>query len=66
MLYDAKISQKFSKKLFEHGIYAVGFFFPVVPKEQARIRTQISANHTKKQLQNALDVFIQVKKELKV
>ena len=66
MLYDAKISQEFSKKLFENGIYAVGFFFPVVPKEQARIRTQISASHTKEQLENALDVFIKVKKELKV
>ena len=66
MLYDAKISQEFSKKLFENRIYAVGFFFPVVPKEQARIRTQISASHTKEQLENALDVFIKVKKELKV
>ena len=53
MLYDSKLAQSFSKKLFEYGVYAVGFFFPVVPKDQARIRTQISASHTKEQLQQA-------------
>ena len=66
MLYDSKLAQSFSKKLFEYGIYAVGFFFPVVPKDQARIRTQISASHTKEQLQQALEIFKKVKTELAV
>ena len=57
-------SQKFSKKLFEYGIYAVGFFYPVVPRNEARIRTQISASHNLNQLDNALEVFSKVKKEL--
>ncbi|MGA1740443.1 MAG: glycine C-acetyltransferase, partial [Methylophilaceae bacterium] len=57
MLYDSKLAQSFSKKLFEYGVYAVGFFFPVVPKDQARIRTQISSSHTKEQLQEALEIF---------
>jgi len=66
MLYDSKLAQSFSKKLFEYSVYAVGFFFPVVPKDQARIRTQISASHTKEQLQQALEIFKKVKKELAV
>ena len=66
MLYDSKLAQSFSKKLFEYGVYAVGFFFPVVPKDQARIRTQISASHTKEQLQQALEIFKKVKTELAV
>jgi len=66
MLYDSKLAQSFSKKLFEYGVYAVGFFFPVVPKNQARIRTQISSSHTKEQLQEALKIFKQVKTELAV
>ena len=66
MLYDSKLAQSFSKKLFEYGVYAVGFFFPVVPKDQARIRTQISASHTKEQLQEALEIFKKVKTELAV
>ena len=66
MLYDSKLAQSFSKKLFEYGVYAVGFFFPVVPKDQARIRTQISSSHTKEQLQEALEIFIKVKTELDV
>jgi len=66
MLYDSKLAQSFSKKLFEYGVYAVGFFFPVVPKNQARIRTQISASHTKEQLQEALEIFKKVKIELAV
>ena len=66
MLYDSKLAQSFSKKLFEYSVYAVGFFFPVVPKDQARIRTQISASHTKEQLQQALEIFKKVKTELAV
>ena len=66
MLYDSKLAQSFSKKLFEYGVYAVGFFFPVVPKDQARIRTQISSSHTKEQLQEALEIFKKVKTELDV
>ena len=66
MLYDAKLSQDFANKLLENGVYAVGFFFPVVPKEQARIRTQISAGHTKEQLDKAIAAFIKVGKELNV
>ena len=66
MLYDAKLSQDFANKLLEKGVYAVGFFYPVVPKEQARIRTQISAAHTKEHLDKALNEFIEVGKELGV
>ncbi len=66
MLYDAKLSQEFANKLLENGVYAVGFFFPVVPKEQARIRTQISAGHSKEQLDKAIAAFIKVGKELNV
>jgi glycine C-acetyltransferase len=63
MLFNAKLSQDFSKDLFERGIYAIGFFFPVVPKGQARIRTQISAGHEIHHLDTALDAFIQVGKK---
>ena len=66
MLYDSKLAQSFSKRLFDYGVYAVGFFFPVVPKDQARIRTQISASHTEEQLQQALEIFKKVKTELAV
>lgn len=66
MLYDAALSQEFADKLLEEGIYAIGFFYPVVPKEKARIRTQISAAHTKEQLDKAISAFIKVGKELKV
>jgi glycine C-acetyltransferase len=66
MLYDAALSQKFADRLLEEGVYAIGFFYPVVPKEQARIRTQISAAHTKEQLDKAVDAFIKVGKELGV
>lgn len=66
MLYDASLSQEFADKLLEEGVYAIGFFFPVVPKEKARIRTQISAGHTKAQLDKAIAAFIKVGKELKV
>ncbi|MDE5423454.1 glycine C-acetyltransferase [Ancylomarina sp. DW003] len=66
MLYDAVLSQQFAAKLLEEGIYVIGFFFPVVPKEQARIRIQLSAAHTKEHLDKALAAFIKVGKELKV
>ena len=66
MLYDAALSQKFADLLLEEGIYAIGFFYPVVPKEQARIRTQISAAHTKQDLDRAIAAFIKVGKKLSV
>ncbi|MFY0675168.1 MAG: glycine C-acetyltransferase [Bacteroidia bacterium] len=66
MLYDAALSQKFADRLLEEGVYAIGFFYPVVPKEQARIRTQISAAHEKHHLDKAVDAFIKVGKELGV
>ena len=66
MLYDAALSQDFADKLLEEGVYAVGFFYPVVAKGQARIRTQISAAHTKEHLDKAVNAFIKVGKELKV
>ncbi|MDF2449085.1 MAG: 2-amino-3-ketobutyrate coenzyme ligase [Bacteroidota bacterium] len=66
MLYDAKLSQVFADKLLEEGIYVIGFFFPVVPKGQARIRVQLSAAHTKAHLDKALAAFEKVGKELKV
>ena len=66
MLYDAKLAQKMSKKLLEEGIYVIGFFFPVVPKNLARIRVQISAAHTKNELDLAISAFIKVGRQLKV
>lgn len=60
MLFNAKLSQDFSKELFNEGIYAIGFFFPVVPNGQARIRTQISAGHEMHHLKAALEKFIKV------
>jgi glycine C-acetyltransferase len=63
MLFNAKLAQDFSKDLFEEGIYAVGFFFPVVPKGQARIRTQISAGHEIHHLDKGLEAFIKVGKK---
>ena len=66
MLYDAKISQVFSQKLLEKGIYVIGFFYPVVPKNMARIRVQISADHSKEQIEFALSAFSSVGKELKI
>lgn len=66
MLYDAALSQDFADMLLKEGVYAVGFFYPVVPKGQARIRTQISAAHTKEHLDKAVNAFIKVGKELKV
>jgi len=66
MLYDAVLSQQFAAKLLDEGIYVIGFYFPVVPKEKARIRIQLSAAHTKEHLDKALTAFIKVGKELKV
>lgn len=66
MLYDAALSQEFADALLREGIYAIGFFYPVVPKGEARIRTQISAAHTKEDLDKAIAAFIKVGKELKV
>jgi glycine C-acetyltransferase len=66
MLYDAKLAQAFAQRLLEEGIYAIGFFFPVVPKEQARIRTQISAAHTREHLDRAIDAFTRIGRELGV
>lgn len=64
MLGDAKLAQKMSQKLLERGIYAIGFFFPVVPKGKARIRTQISAAHTKEDLDKAIKAFAETYAEL--
>ncbi|MGO3127899.1 MAG: glycine C-acetyltransferase [Luteimonas sp.] len=66
MLYDAKLAQRFAQRLLEEGIYAIGFFFPVVPKDQARIRTQISAAHTREHLDRAIDAFTRIGVELGV
>ena len=66
MLYDAKLSQVMANKLLEKGIYVIGFFFPVVPKDQARIRVQLSAAHKKEHLDKAINAFVSVGKELKV
>ncbi len=66
MLFNAKLSQDFSRELFAEGIYAIGFFFPVVPNGQARIRTQISAGHDMHHLEAALEKFIKVGKKLGV
>lgn len=66
MLYDAKLSQQMAAKLLDEGIYVVGFYYPVVPKDLARIRVQVSAGHTKKQLDTAVAAFTKIGKELKV
>jgi|TARA_B100000768_G_scaffold180093_1_gene199230 glycine C-acetyltransferase len=66
MLYDAKTSQVMSDKLLAEGIYVIGFFFPVVPKDQARIRVQVSAAHTREHLDKAIAAFIKVGKEMKI
>jgi glycine C-acetyltransferase len=66
MLYDAKLSQAMADKLLEEGIYVIGFFYPVVPKEKARIRVQLSAAHTRVQLDKAIAAFAKVGMELGV
>lgn len=64
MLYDAKLSQDFAAELLKEGIYVIGFYFPVVPKDKARIRVQLSAAHTKEHLDKAIAAFIKVGKKL--
>jgi glycine C-acetyltransferase len=66
MLYDAKLAQRFASELLEEGVYVIGFFYPVVPQGQARIRTQISAAHSIAQIDRAVDSFIRVGKRLGV
>lgn len=66
MLYDAPLSQKFAARMLDKGIYVTGFYYPVVPKGQARIRVQISAGHEKEHLDTCVNAFVQVGKELKV
>lgn len=66
MLYDAKLSQKMADRLLEEGIYVIGFFYPVVPKEKARIRVQLSAAHKKEHIDKAIAAFTKVGKELEI
>jgi len=66
MLYDAKLSQTMANKLLDEGIYVIGFFYPVVPKEQARIRVQLSAGHNDEHIDKAIAAFTKVGKELGV
>jgi len=66
MLYDAKLSQSMANMLLEEGIYVIGFFYPVVPKDKARIRVQLSAAHNKSQLDRAISAFVKVGKLLNV
>ncbi len=66
MLYDAKLSQTMAKMLLDEGIYVIGFFFPVVPREKARIRVQLSAAHTREHLDKAIDAFTRVGKTLEI
>ena len=66
MLYDAPLAQRFADRLIEEGIYAIGFFFPVVPQGKARIRTQMSAAHTREHLDRAIDAFTRIGRELGV
>jgi glycine C-acetyltransferase len=63
MIGDAALSQRVANRLLELGIYVIGFFYPVVPKGTARIRTQVSAAHSRGDLQAAIDAFAKVKKE---
>ncbi len=66
MLYDAKLSQVYASKMLDEGIYVTGFYYPVVPKNEARIRVQISAGHNREQLDKCIDAFIKIGKELGV
>ncbi|WP_321331080.1 glycine C-acetyltransferase [uncultured Bacteroides sp.] len=66
MLYDAKLSQTYAARMLEEGIYVTGFYYPVVPKEQARIRVQLSAGHNKVHLDKCINAFIKIGKELGV
>ncbi len=66
MLYDAPLAQKFASRLIEEGIYVIGFFYPVVPQGEARIRVQLSAAHEKEHLDRALEAFVKIGQELEV
>ena len=66
MLYDAQLSQDFANSLLNEGIYVIGFFYPVVPKGEARIRVQLSAGHTKTHLDKAIDAFTRIGRQLEV
>jgi len=66
MLYDAKLSQDFAAELLKEGIYVIGFYFPVVPKDKARIRVQLSAAHSREHLDKAIYAFTRVGKKLGV
>jgi len=66
MLFDARLSQEFAASLLSEGIYVIGFYYPVVPKGEARIRVQLSAAHTRENLDKAIAAFVKVGKELKV
>ena len=66
MLYDAKLAQKMAKQLFEKGVYVVGFFYPVVPEGQARIRVQISAAMSMNDIEKAVNAFEEVGKSLNI
>jgi glycine C-acetyltransferase len=66
MLYDAKLSQDFASRLLKEGIYVIGFYFPVVPKDQARIRVQLSAAHETEHLDKAVSAFAKIGRELGV
>lgn len=66
MLYDAVLAQTFAANLLNEGIYVIGFFYPVVPKGQARIRVQLSAAHKKAHLDKAIEAFTKIGKELGV
>ena len=64
MLYDAPLSQRYAARLLEEGIYVTGFYYPVVPKGEARIRVQLSAAHEREHLDKAIAAFIKIGKEL--
>ena len=64
MLYDAKVAHEFASRMLEKGVYVVAFCYPVVPKGKDRIRTQISAGHSKEDLDRAVEAFRQVKEEM--
>ena len=66
MLYDAQLSKEMASELLKLGIYVIGFYFPVVPKGQARIRVQLSAIHTRENLNSAINAFIKIGKKLKI
>lgn len=66
MLGDAALASKFAEAMLERGVYVIGFSFPVVPQGKARIRTQISAAHTREDLEKAVKAFVEVKRELEV